>query len=218
MSLDTALPVTSPQSKQPDSPEKSISLLAASKTITYLTHNPTTITLTSPTGPKTTFKAFGSPSSPSRPGPPSYFSAFQYPRDPEPRLWDDIPPDTDVLVTHAPPHTHLDRTEDGLHIGCAALRRALRRVRPRLAVCGHVHAARGAEHVAWGAGEGEDVVETWVDPAPEGGRNCLVDLRGRSTGETCVVNCAVMTGAHPAGGHKRLNKPVVVDVELPVWE
>ncbi|MBE3044103.1 hypothetical protein IMZ48_16335, partial [Candidatus Bathyarchaeota archaeon] len=170
-----------------------------------------------PSGPRTTFKLFASPASPGRPGPPSYFSAFQYPRD-SPSPWDDIPADTDVLVAHAPPEGYVDKTEDGMHIGCADLRKAIRRVRPRLVVCGHVHAARGAEHVAWGAEEGEDTVETWVDPAPEGGKNCLVDLTRRGRGETCMVNCAVMTGAHPAGGHKPLNKPVVVDVELPVWE
>lgn len=206
-------------------PERSISLFTSSPTICYLAHTPTKITLTSPSGPHTAFKVFGSPASPSRPGIPSIFSAFQYPVPAEPQtephaapaLWDDIPPDTDILITHTPAYNHLDTTESGQHIGCVALNHALRRVRPRLAVCGHAHAARGAEHVTWGL-EGDGTAETWIDPAPEGGRNCLVDLRGRAHDETCVVNCAVMTEGHWRSGHKVLNKPVVVDVELPVWE
>ena len=214
-----------PKGKSPQDPEKSISLFTSSLSITYLTHTAVTITLASPSGPRTTFKAFGSPSSPARPGTSSYFSAFQYPYESQegekhrsPSLWDDIPSDTDVLITHTPPYTHVDSTEAGNHIGCPVLGHALRRVRPRLAVCGHIHAARGAEHVTWGASVGEDTIETWVDPAPEGGKNCLVDLKTRDAGETCVANCAIMTERDPVRGHRGLNKPIVVDVELPVWE
>lgn len=61
-------------------------------------------------------------------------------------------------------------------------------------------------------------MEAWVDPAPEGGKNCLVDLRTRDAGEMCVVNCAIMMERDSERGHRRLNKPIVVDVELPVWE
>lgn len=62
-------------------------------------------------------------------------------------------------------------------------------------------------------------METWVDPAPEGRKMCLVGLRRRIFGaETCVVNCAVMARSYPQGGHARLNKPIVVDMELPVRE
>lgn len=215
-----------PKSRPPQDPEMSIALFTSSPSITYLAHTSATIALTSPSGPRTTFKVFGSPSSAARPGVPSYFSAFQYSYGPEgdnktqgaPSPWDAIPSDTDILITHTPPLAHVDRTESGHHVGCPSLRRALRRVRPRLAVCGHVHAARGAEHVTWGASEAEDAVETWTDPAPVGGKNCLVDLRGRGAGETCVVNCAVTTERDPAGGHRGLNKPIVVDAELPVWE
>ena len=33
--------------------------------------------------------------------------------------------------------------------------------------------------------------------------------------ETCVVNAAVL--ANSWGGRKRFNKPIVVDLDLPVW-
>jgi hypothetical protein len=32
---------------------------------------------------------------------------------------------------------------------------------------------------------------------------------------TCVVNAAIMQNSW--GGPKRLNKPIVVDIDLPVW-
>lgn len=224
ISLDRNLSETQPShsSQPPQDPKATISLLTSSKTITYLTHISRTIRLNSPQGPQTTFTIFGSPSSPINPAHSPDFTAFQYPVPPQtpnpPRLWDDVAPGTDIIVTHTPPHTHLDERKPGLHTGCPSLLNALQRIRPRLAVCGHVHEGRGAEHITWGPG-GADAVEPWVDPAPEGRKMCLVDLRRRVAGvETCVVNCAVMARSYPQGGHARLNKPIVVDVELPVWE
>jgi hypothetical protein len=38
-------------------------------------------------------------------------------------------------------------------------------------------------------------------------------IKGRSS--TCVVNAAIMKNSW--GGPKRLNKPIVVDIDLPVW-
>ncbi|KAL2142570.1 hypothetical protein VTI28DRAFT_1016 [Corynascus sepedonium] len=35
--------------------------------------------------------------------------------------------------------------------------------------------------------------------------------------ETCVVNCAIVATSWPHTGGKRLNKPIVVDLDLPVW-
>lgn len=35
--------------------------------------------------------------------------------------------------------------------------------------------------------------------------------------ETCVVNCSIMATSWPHIGGKRFNKPIVVDVDLPVW-
>jgi len=34
--------------------------------------------------------------------------------------------------------------------------------------------------------------------------------------ETCIINAAIM--ANSWGGPKRFNKPIVVDIELPVWD
>jgi Icc-related predicted phosphoesterase len=53
-------------------------------------------------------------------------------------LYSTIPPDTDILVTHGPPLGVLDYGG-----GCAALRRAVLRVKPKLHVFGHVHSGYG---------------------------------------------------------------------------
>jgi Icc-related predicted phosphoesterase len=53
--------------------------------------------------------------------------------------WDKIPTNTDVLITHGPPRGHGDRTSDGRHEGCDDLLDAIRRIKPRLHVFGHIH-------------------------------------------------------------------------------
>ncbi|KAK4240160.1 hypothetical protein C8A03DRAFT_13499 [Achaetomium macrosporum] len=35
--------------------------------------------------------------------------------------------------------------------------------------------------------------------------------------ETCVINCAIVASKWPHAGGKRFNKPIVVDLDLPVW-
>lgn len=59
------------------------------------------------------------------------------------RKWAMIPKGIDVLVTHGPPHSVLDRTFHGEAVGCEELRLALDRVKPRLHVFGHVHHGYG---------------------------------------------------------------------------
>lgn len=59
-------------------------------------------------------------------------------------IWERIPEDLDVLVTHGPPHGVLDRVWSGERAGCEELRRAVEAKRPRLHVFGHIHEAYGA--------------------------------------------------------------------------
>jgi len=54
-----------------------------------------------------------------------------------------IPDDTDILITHGPPHGILDKTKEGNHVGSYSLRQALDRVRPRLHIFGHIHECGG---------------------------------------------------------------------------
>ncbi|KAI1825592.1 Metallo-dependent phosphatase-like protein [Xylaria intraflava] len=271
----------------PQEPTDCQALLTGSKTLTYLVHESRVIRLTSPSGPQTMFSVFGSPYS------PAWGEwAFQYSRDDDnaaaKSLWAQVPLDTDVLITHGPAHTHCDEARTREAAGCEILRQQLWRVRPRLALCGHIHEARGAERVRWdldsrNAPFAELGRTTWQDPHSEDMKNALVDLSthgrapldndgspclpsheahggqgvtlgaasegkknvaypgigtlglgenpgsARSDGaalagrlgrkETCVVNCAIQHSSYPHAGRgpRRLNKPIVVDLDLPVW-
>ena len=91
-------------------------------------------------------KIWGSPYS------PSYNRkrwAFNADRGPEiAAIWEKIPMDTDVVITHSPVAYKLDFTiMDKEYVGCADLRTRLERIKPKLHVCGHIH-------------EGYDVEET----------------------------------------------------------
>ena len=51
----------------------------------------------------------------------------------------------DILVTHSPPKGLADQTSSGLSLGSTAIRSAIDRLQPRLAVCGHIHESWGTE-------------------------------------------------------------------------
>jgi hypothetical protein len=59
-----------------------------------------------------------------------------------------IPRETDVLITHTPPLAHRDLGPN-FPVGCPHLLAEVWRVRPRLHVFGHVHAAAGVEPIFW---------------------------------------------------------------------
>lgn len=46
---------------------------------------------------------------------------------------------TDLLVLHSPPRGVADVTSGGASVGSTAIRAAIERLQPRLALCGHVH-------------------------------------------------------------------------------
>lgn len=63
-------------------------------------------------------------------------------------IWDQIPDDTDVLVTHGPPYGILDKcrnltTNKPHNVGCPTLLKKVEEVKPRLHVFGHVHEGYG---------------------------------------------------------------------------
>lgn len=269
------------------SPSECLSLFAMSQSLTYLNHQSATIRLTSPSGPRTEFTVFGSPYSPKH-----GLWAFSYPAPQDAvcgeltRLWEQIPLESDIVVTHTPPKSHCDETPGRGSVGCEALRRALWRVRPQLAVCGHVHPSRGSTRVVWDLSSRntpykEEQAVQWIDPGEGNNKTSLVDLTGKKgpslandgsfpgrfqstpinqpamassltfgsghvdaqavsavglgdptsprsdhvaldgrmgRRETCVVNAAIMKSNWPHTGGKSFNKPIVVDLNLPVWD
>jgi len=59
--------------------------------------------------------------------------------------WSKIPAGLDVLITHGPPLHHNDRVFLGKHVGCPHLLRRILQVRPKFAVCGHIHEGYGVD-------------------------------------------------------------------------
>lgn len=57
--------------------------------------------------------------------------------------WDLIPSDTDILITHGPPHGIGDKTDAGELAGCEDLLSAVLRIRPKIHVYGHIHEGYG---------------------------------------------------------------------------
>ena len=162
----------------PSLPSQSLALLTSVPNLSYLDHESATIQLVSPSGPKTTFSVFGSPYSPSR-----GLWAFGYEASAARSVWSAIPLETDIVVTHTPARFHLDES-NGEPSGCPALREALWRVRPRLHVCGHVHAGRGAEIIQWDLGCSnvsykENGIVPWLDSHKESSKISKLDLTAR---------------------------------------
>lgn len=250
-------------------------LFEMSPSILYLKHEAAVVKLTASNGPQTRFKIFGSPYSL---GGGSW--AFGYQPEEADSLWEAVPLDTDIIVTHTPAKHHCDTTLNRGAAGCEALRCMLWRVRPWLAICGHIHEGRGAEIIEWDldasdSKHGEARVEQWIDPGKDNKKTSFVDLTKRGKGEraianyesvasegmvqhdpghsrsepsveasvseiisegsigpspqqlsilsrlrrkeTCVVNAAIMGSSWPHAGGKKYNKPIVIDIDLPVW-
>ena len=57
--------------------------------------------------------------------------------------WKMIPANTDILITHGPPYGILDKNRVGFSAGCQSLKRAVKRIQPKLHVFGHIHEAGG---------------------------------------------------------------------------
>ena len=53
-----------------------------------------------------------------------------------------------VLVTHSPPFGILDVSSSGRSLGSTAIRAAMDRCRPKMLVCGHIHASGGKQERA----------------------------------------------------------------------
>ena len=163
----------------PEDPSKCQQLLENSPSILWLKHGSAVVNLQSPTGPRTTFKIFGSPYS------PAWGTwAFAYGADEATNIWDGIPDDADIVMTHTPPMHHRDGANDHKPVGCPALREALQRIQPQLVVCGHIHSARGVEFVRWNATASDAKyerwsIEKWKDPGKGNKRVSLVDLTTR---------------------------------------
>ena len=88
------------------------------------------------------FRIYGSPWQ------PWFFNwAWNLQRGPEiATVWDKIPDDTDILITHGPPLERLDKTLNGDPVGCADLKYRLTQLNQLKAhIFGHIHPGYGLE-------------------------------------------------------------------------
>ncbi len=53
--------------------------------------------------------------------------------------WDQIPSNTDVLITHGPPYGVLDLCSHGERVGCKNLLEEFNRIKPKIHAFGHIH-------------------------------------------------------------------------------
>jgi 3',5'-cyclic AMP phosphodiesterase CpdA len=85
---------------------------------------------------------------------PAFWGSFNLPRGGEAlaQRWAAVPDGTHVVMTHGPAHGQRDYVpRSQMHVGCKLLDRELRtRVRPAVAVSGHIHEGAG---VCWSRGE-----------------------------------------------------------------
>lgn len=82
-------------------------------------------------------KIYGEPRQPA-----FYDWAFNIPRGRMARVWDKVPPDTDILLTHGPPLGAGDVAR-GKQLGCKYQREWIIEHQPKLVVCGHIHPGYG---------------------------------------------------------------------------
>lgn len=82
-------------------------------------------------------------------------------------VYDYVPDGTDVMVTHGPPLGHCDKTVPMFGSVNAGARQALetiKRVRPKLVVCGHIHEGHGLSMVDHTTVENVSYVNEDYDP------------------------------------------------------
>jgi Icc-related predicted phosphoesterase len=54
--------------------------------------------------------------------------------------WEKIPDDIDILITHGPPESILDKTDQGLSVGCDQLFEfVMEKIKPKIHIFGHIH-------------------------------------------------------------------------------
>ncbi|KAF2449849.1 hypothetical protein P171DRAFT_427982 [Karstenula rhodostoma CBS 690.94] len=185
------------------SSEDNKKLFTESRSLTYLENEAATIYLNAKDGPHTCFKVYGSPYVPN-----NREWGFAYKPGTGRELWDAIPSDADIVVTHTPPKGHCDMAVHDGRTGCAELLHALHRVRPMMSVFGHIHEARGVERVRWnvespGNGSLTEGVEVWEDPGT-GKKQSMVNLTAK--GRRPLANRSGLTRQMCSPEHLARNK------------
>jgi predicted MPP superfamily phosphohydrolase len=113
--------------------------------INYLQDESFTLYFDGPNGdfPEDNVRIYGSPWQPE-----FYNWAFNLPRN-SPQLeavWNRIPDNTDILITHGPAQGILDTSGPPYNqpnLGCELLMKRIKEIKPKIHVCGHIHGGNG---------------------------------------------------------------------------
>mmetsp|Transcript_113186 Transcript_113186/g.327010 ORF Transcript_113186/g.327010 Transcript_113186/m.327010 type:complete len:306 (+) Transcript_113186:99-1016(+) len=113
-------------------PQETRQLLIGSGTCTYLEDSETEVL---------GYRIYGSPWQ------PAFCDwAFNLPLgEPLRKVWERIPEEVDILITHGPPQGIGDKCSHGAHVGCPDLLQAIRDRRCAISLAGHIHEAHGVE-------------------------------------------------------------------------
>lgn len=92
--------------------------------------------------------------------------------------WDNIPKDTEILLTHTPPFGNLDLTRRGKNAGCKQLASRLEVLdQCRLHIFGHIHEGYGSNVRKRKVGNNELDFVSVNAALPDGGLPIIVDLK-----------------------------------------
>lgn len=69
--------------------------------------------------------------------------AFMWDLERRQELYQTIPPDIDVIISHGPPWGILDKMQEGFSVGCTALAKRIKEIMPKLCIFGHIHYSYG---------------------------------------------------------------------------
>jgi len=60
------------------------------------------------------------------------------------KRWNDIPDNTDILITHGPAYGYVDKVIGQYeNLGCELLTERIKKIKPKIHVCGHIHSGYG---------------------------------------------------------------------------
>ena len=120
-----------------DNPNQIKSLLTEYKTVDYLQDD---LLLVGKGDYEDMVKVWGTPWQPE-----FHNWAFNLPRGEKLKeKWDMIPTNTDILITHGPPHGKLDYVPySNMNVGCEELIKLVNEIKPKINVFGHIHEGYG---------------------------------------------------------------------------
>lgn len=88
------------------------------------------------------FKIWGSPVQPI-----FYWWAFNKTSKQLKKHWNMIPEDTDMLITHTPPYSILDKNDFGQNCGCVDLYNRIQKLNLKYHIFGHIHESYGRDEI-----------------------------------------------------------------------